>query len=130
MLIIISAKSTLGQLQTVLFIGFFLTFFFVAIPHYFLCVSVSEKLWRDISSTGSRAKHRLEMTTATALISMNSSGATVTGEPSACSRLVFPSQFHYKYLFPNKYLLNIITFNLSRLILDTGYSLNFTSSKK
>lgn len=76
----------------------------MVIPHHFVCVSVSEKLWRDILSTGSRAKHRLEMTTATALISTISSGATVTGEPSASSHLVFPSQFHYKYLVPTRYL--------------------------
>lgn len=47
----------------------------------FLCVSVSEKPWRDTLYTGLRAKHHLEMTTAIAPISTSSSGATGTGEP-------------------------------------------------
>lgn len=54
-----------------------------------LCVSVSEKLWRDTLYTGLRAKPHSEMTTAIAPISMSSSGAIGTGECSL--RVLTPS---------------------------------------
>lgn len=56
---------------------------------YFFFFFLSEKLLKGTLSTGLRAKHHLEMTTAIALISTNSSGATGTGQPPLCWRLTF-----------------------------------------
>lgn len=60
-----------------------------------LCVSVSEKLWRDTLYTGLRAKPHSEMTTAIAPISMSSSGAIGTGE---CSLHVLTPLFYMPYI--------------------------------
>lgn len=46
------------------------------------CISVSEKPWRDTSYTGLRARPHSATTTVIAPISMNSSGATGTGQSS------------------------------------------------